>query len=87
MKLPKLSILDLAYFTEGDESATQVLKNSTEVAQLADELGYTRYWFAEHHNTGFLMSMFPEIMMAHVAANTKRIRVGSGGVMLQITVH
>ena len=82
MKLPKLSILDLAYFTEGDESATQVLKNSTEVAQLADELGYTRYWFAEHHNTGFLMSMFPEIMMAHVAANTKRIRVGSGGVML-----
>ena len=70
MKLPKLSILDLAYFTEGDESATQVLKNSTEVAQLADELGYTRYWFAEHHNTGFLMSIFPEIMMAHVAANT-----------------
>ncbi|NLJ01239.1 MAG: LLM class flavin-dependent oxidoreductase [Bacteroidales bacterium] len=82
MKQPQLSILDLAYITEGDESPTHVLQNSTEVAQLADKLGYTRYWFAEHHNTGFLMSMFPEIMMAHVAANTQRIRVGSGGVML-----
>src|SRR5690554_2259003 len=82
MKKLQLSILDLAYMTEGDESPTRVLQNSTEVAQLADELGYTRYWFAEHHNTGFLMSMFPEIMIAHVAANTRRIRVGSGGVML-----
>lgn len=78
----KLSILDLCYFTENDNSATDVLNNSTTTAQLAEKLGYNRYWFAEHHNTGSLMSMFPEVMIAHVAANTKHIRVGSGGVML-----
>jgi luciferase family oxidoreductase group 1 len=49
---------------------------------LADKLGYHRYWFAEHHNSSALMSMFPEIMITHVAAHTNRIRVGSGGVML-----
>lgn len=78
----KLSILDLCYLTENDKSAGDVLHNSTKTAQLAEELGYTRYWFAEHHNTGSLMSMFPEIMMAHVASKTERIKVGSGGVML-----
>lgn len=78
----KLSILDLCYFTENDNNATDVLNNSTIMAQLAEKLGYTRYWFAEHHNTGSLMSMFPEVMIAHVAANTKNIKVGSGGVML-----
>src|SRR5690554_7441295 len=78
----KLSILDLCYLTENDKSAGDVLHNSTKTAQLAEKLGYTRYWFAEHHNTGSLMSMFPEIMMAHVASKTERIRVGSGGVML-----
>lgn len=78
----KLSILDLCYFTENDQTATDVLNNSTEIAQLAEKLGYNRYWFAEHHNTGSLMSMFPEIMIAHVASNTDKIRVGSGGVML-----
>ncbi|MDD4777914.1 MAG: LLM class flavin-dependent oxidoreductase [Fermentimonas sp.] len=78
----KLSILDLCYFTENDQTATDVLNNSTEIAQLAEKLGYNRYWFAEHHNTGSLMSMFPEIMIAHVASKTDRIRVGSGGVML-----
>lgn len=78
----KLSILDLCYFTENDGSANDVLQNSTKTAQLAEKLGYNRYWFAEHHNTGSLMSMFPEIMMAHVASKTERIRVGSGGVML-----
>lgn len=78
----KLSILDLAYYTENDSKPGDVLQHSTEVAQLADELGYHRYWFAEHHNSAALMSMFPEIMITHIAANTKRIRVGSGGVML-----
>jgi luciferase family oxidoreductase, group 1 len=78
----KLSVLDLAYFTENDHSATEVLNNSTEIARLAEKLGYTRYWFAEHHNSKSLMSMFPEIMIAHVASKTERIRVGSGGVML-----
>lgn len=78
----KLSILDLAYYTENDSTPGDVLHNSTGVAQLADKLGYHRYWFAEHHNSAALMSMFPEIMIAHVASRTKRIRVGSGGVML-----
>lgn len=78
----KLSILDLAYYTEENRSAGEVLHNSTEIAILAEQLGYHRYWFAEHHNSLSLMSMFPEIIMAHVASKTSRIRVGSGGVML-----
>lgn len=78
----KLSILDLAYYTENDATPGDVLHNSTRIAQLADKLGYQRYWFAEHHNTSSLMSMFPEIMIAHVASQTERIHVGSGGVML-----
>jgi len=78
----KLSILDLAYYTEENRSAGEVLHNSTEIAILAEQLGYHRYWFAEHHNSQSLMSMFPEIIMAHVASKTSRIRVGSGGVML-----
>ena len=78
----KLSILDLAKFTEETKTASEVLNQSTEIAKLADKLGYTRYWFAEHHNTSMIMSMFPEIMVAHVATQTQRIRVGTGGVML-----
>ncbi|HBQ55972.1 MAG TPA: LLM class flavin-dependent oxidoreductase, partial [Porphyromonadaceae bacterium] len=78
----KLSILDLAKFTEETKTASEVLNQSTEIAKLADKLGYTRYWFAEHHNTSMVMSMFPEIMVAHVASQTQRIRVGTGGVML-----
>jgi len=82
MQKMKLSILDLAYFTRNDRSAGKVLNNSTEIAILAEKAGYNRYWFTEHHNNKWLMSMFPEIMIAHVATNTTRIRVGSGGVML-----
>ena len=82
MQEMKLSILDLAYFTENDRSAGGVLNNSTEIAILAEKAGYNRYWFTEHHNNKWLMSMFPEIMIAHVASRTTTIRVGSGGVML-----
>ncbi len=78
----KFSILDLAYYSPNNRSAGDVLHNSTEIAMLAEQLGYHRYWFAEHHNSASLMSMFPEIIMAHVASKTSRIRVGSGGVML-----
>src|SRR5699024_9976456 len=52
------------------------------MAQLAEELGYTRVWFAEHHNAPGLASGAPEIMIAHVASQTSTIHVGSGGVML-----
>lgn len=77
----KLSILDLATIYN-DETATQTLQNSTELVQLADRLGYTRYWFAEHHNTKYQVSTSPDLLSAHVASVTKRIRVGSGGIML-----
>ncbi|MFD2115361.1 LLM class flavin-dependent oxidoreductase [Paenibacillus yanchengensis] len=77
----QLSILDLATMFN-EESATETLQNSTELAQLADRLGYTRYWFAEHHNAKYQMSTSPDLLGAHVAALTKHIRIGSGGIML-----
>lgn len=76
-----LSFLDLTNIESGT-SSTSTLQHSTELAKLADELGYHRYWFAEHHNAIGLASGSPEIMIAHIAAQTDRIRVGSGGVML-----
>lgn len=77
----RLSILDLATIYNG-ETPSQTLQNSTELVQLADRLGYTRYWFAEHHNAGFQMSTSPDLLSAHAAAMTKNIRIGSGGIML-----
>lgn len=77
----KLSILDLATIFN-DETPSQTLQNSTELVQLADRLGYTRYWFAEHHNGMFQMSTSPELLSAHAAALTKNIRIGSGGIMI-----
>ena len=80
MTLP-LSFLDLTNIESGSTSA-QALRNAAALAQQAEALGYTRYWFAEHHNAIGLASGAPEIMIAHVATQTSRIRVGSGGVML-----
>ena len=77
----QLSVLDLSPISTGSTSA-QALRNTVDLAQLADELGYTRYWLAEHHNTRLIASSVPELMIGHVANATKRIRVGSGGVML-----
>jgi luciferase family oxidoreductase group 1 len=77
----RLSILDIGTKLQGND-ASQTLKDSTERIQLADELGYTRYWFAEHHNTANQVSTSPDLMISHAAANTKRIRVGAGGIML-----
>lgn len=77
----KLSVLDLATVYNG-ESAHQTLKNSTELVQLADRLGYTRYWFAEHHNAPYQMSTSPDLLSAHAGAVTERIRIGSGGIMV-----
>jgi luciferase family oxidoreductase group 1 len=76
-----LSILDLAPIRAG-ESAAEALAGTTEVARRADELGYRRFWVAEHHNIPAVASTAPEVLIAHIAANTERIRVGSGGVML-----
>lgn len=77
----RLSVLDLAPISS-DSTGPQALRNSIELAQLADRLGYTRYWLAEHHNIPGIAISTPEIMISVIARETDRIRVGSGGVML-----
>ena len=86
MGLP-ISVLDLVPLVAeaGGEQASgsgHALRNSLELARLADRLGYTRYWFAEHHNMPTIASTTPEIMIALAGEQTSRIHVGSGGVML-----
>jgi luciferase family oxidoreductase group 1 len=76
-----LSVLDLSPVTTACSGA-QALHNSLDLARLADRLGYTRYWVAEHHNLPAIASSAPEIMIGQIAAVTERIRVGAGGVML-----
>jgi luciferase family oxidoreductase group 1 len=77
----KLSVLDVSPVASGS-SSTEALRNTIDLARLADRLGFTRYWLAEHHNTPLIASSAPEIMIGHVADATSRIRVGSGGIML-----
>jgi luciferase family oxidoreductase group 1 len=79
--MPPLSVLDLSPITTGHSGAT-ALRNSLDLARLADHLGYTRYWVAEHHNLPSIASSAPDIVIGQIAALTRRIRVGSGGVML-----
>ena len=76
-----LSVLDLSPVTTTTTGAA-ALRNSLDLARLADQLGYVRYWVAEHHNLASIASSAPEIMIGQIAAATKRMRVGSGGVML-----
>lgn len=76
-----LSVLDLSPVTTGATGA-DALRNSLDLARLADRLGYVRYWVAEHHNLPTIASTAPEIMIGQIAAATERLRVGSGGVML-----
>ena len=76
-----LSVLDLSYVTSGG-SGSAALHNTLDLAGLADRLGYTRYWVAEHHNLSSIASSAPDIMIGQIAATTAQIRVGSGGVML-----
>ncbi|MBE7177070.1 MAG: LLM class flavin-dependent oxidoreductase [Mucilaginibacter polytrichastri] len=77
----RLSVLDQSPVRKGT-SAAQALQETFELARLADELGYHRYWLAEHHNTSALAGTTPEILIGLVAEKTKKIRVGSGGIML-----
>lgn len=77
----KLSVLDLSPIASGSNSR-EALTNTLDLAQLADRLGYNRYWLAEHHNMPAIASSAPEIMISQVARMTSRIRVGSGGIML-----
>src|SRR5829696_2979362 len=77
----RLSVLDLVPVRSGQTSA-EALAASVRLAQRADALGFTRYWFAEHHNMPAVASTTPPVLIASIAARTERIRVGSGGVML-----
>ncbi len=76
-----LSVLDLSPVAAGSSGAV-ALRNSLDLARLADQLGFTRYWVAEHHNLPSIASSAPDIMIGQIAAVTSRMRVGSGGVML-----
>jgi luciferase family oxidoreductase group 1 len=76
-----LSVLDQSPISEGSTGA-QALANTLDLARLADGLGYHRYWVAEHHGGPMLAGPSPEALIGPIAAATKRIRVGSGGVML-----
>lgn len=77
----KLSILDYVPIFEG-RNATQALNHTVELAQLAEQLNYTRYWVAEHHQVFSVASSAPEMIMMSLLENTNSIQIGSGGVML-----
>ncbi len=79
-KIP-LSVLELAPVTAGADTA-EALQYTTELARRVEELGYRRIWVAEHHNMPAIASSSPAVLIAHLAAVTSTIRVGSGGVML-----
>ncbi|MSZ57785.1 MAG: MsnO8 family LLM class oxidoreductase [Actinobacteria bacterium] len=81
MTMVPLSLLDLAVVGPG-ESVRDSLQGSVRLAQRAEQLGYRRVWYAEHHNMSAIASSATAVLIAHVAANTERIRLGSGGVML-----
>jgi luciferase family oxidoreductase group 1 len=76
-----LSVLDLAPIQAG-ASTGEALRHTTELARRTEELGYRRFWVAEHHNMPAIASSAPAVLIAHLAAATSTIRVGSGGVML-----
>ena len=77
-----LSLLDKSPVAKS-ESPTEALRRTVTLAQAAERLGYHRFWVAEHHDTADLASSAPEILIAWLLANTRKIRIGSGGVMLQ----
>ncbi|MFC7684751.1 LLM class flavin-dependent oxidoreductase [Ureibacillus sp. GCM10028918] len=79
--LPKLSVLDLAPVLEGSTPA-ESFQNSRELIQAVENFGYHRYWVAEHHNMQGIASSATAVLIGYLAASTKSIRVGSGGIML-----
>jgi len=78
----RLSVLDQSPVRSGATPA-EAVQETLDLAQACDRLGYHRYWLAEHHSTPGLAGSSPEVLIGQVAARTRRIRVGSGGVMLQ----
>ncbi|MCW2683312.1 MAG: putative Flavin-dependent oxidoreductase, F420-dependent methylene-tetrahydromethanopterin reductase, partial [Blastococcus sp.] len=80
MRIP-LSVLDLAPIARG-ETAGSSIAASVALAQAAEEHGYQRVWYAEHHNMPSIASSATSVLISHVGAHTKRIRLGAGGIML-----
>lgn len=78
----KLSILDQSVIFPG-ENASDAFQHTISLAQQAEELGYHRFWVSEHHDSEQVAGSSPEVLIAHLLAKTERIRVGSGGIMLQ----
>ncbi|AJY77030.1 LLM class flavin-dependent oxidoreductase [Paenibacillus beijingensis] len=76
-----LSVLDQSPVPEG-KTASEALAYTTKLAQETEKLGFRRFWVSEHHASNALAGSSPEVLIAHLAANTKHIRIGSGGVML-----
>ncbi|WP_428395412.1 LLM class flavin-dependent oxidoreductase [Lichenicoccus sp.] len=79
--MTKFSMLDLSPIVEGGDAGL-ALRNTLDLARHAEALGFSRYWLAEHHNMPGIASAATAVVIAHVAAGTSRIRVGSGGIML-----
>jgi len=77
----KLSVLDQTQIRKGS-TANEALQDSIALAKAVDKLGYTRYWVSEHHNMNILACAAPEILIARLAAETSKLRFGSGGIML-----
>jgi luciferase family oxidoreductase group 1 len=77
----RLSVLDQTPVSEGSTSA-QALRNSVDLAELSERLGFHRYWLAEHHGGGLVAGPSPEVLIARIASVTEAMRIGSGGVML-----
>jgi luciferase family oxidoreductase group 1 len=75
------SVLDQSPTSAG-RPQDEAIRESVQLAQLCDRLGYARYWVSEHHNSGSIVGTAPEVLMAAIAATTPRIRIGSAGVML-----
>ena len=78
----RLSVLDQSP-ANGNETSSAALRNTIQLAQMAEEWGYHRFWVAEHHGSNSVMSSSPEVLISHILAKTSTIKVGSGGVMLQ----
>ena len=76
-----LSVLDLSPIVEGSD-AGQSLRNSLDLARHVEALGYRRFWMAEHHNLPGIASAATAVALAHVAAGTRSVRIGAGGIML-----
>jgi luciferase family oxidoreductase group 1 len=76
-----LSVLDLSPVSSGS-GGTEAIARTLALARRADQLGYSRYWLAEHHNMSSVVSSAPEVLLAALATQTRHIRLGSGGIML-----